>query len=137
MAGANTLNGRLPHVSTEMFSDEVALVSIAGVDRTIVQLDAFGWDIYDRIRGIIIDARDGKAPPDAISTKEFYSLVERVLPDTPKDDIWGTETKRGAINAELGGYILGLASKTLQAVEESVPKAEAPTGGRKRKPSSA
>lgn len=135
MAGSNG-NGTQEIDLEALYSRVAARVRIAGESRTVLQLDAAGWKIYDRIRDVVINARNGIAPPEGISTEEFYSLVAKCLPDTPRDVVWGSDTVQG-IPAEMGGHILGLASKTLQAVEESIPKAEAPTAGEVLTPSSA
>jgi hypothetical protein len=133
MSGSsNGANGKTP-INLDDLTTDAGTVIIDGEERRVVQLDGPGWLIYDRMRGIIVEAREGKAPPNPISTEEFYRLTERCLPDTPKDVVWGLTPSKA-------GIVIGIAAGTLESVEESAPKADAPTKGKTRKrrsPSSA
>jgi hypothetical protein len=132
MAGSTNGNGTAgrKRIDLDALPDDAGEMKIAGEWRRVVQLDGPGWEIYDRMRGIVQKAREGEAPPDALSTQEFYDLAARCLPDTPREIAWG-------MIASKAGLVIAMASSTLEAVEESVPKAEAPTEGETATPSSA
>ena len=125
MAGSN---GKTPF-NLDDFSDEAGHIVIKGVTYPVMQLDMPGWATYDRMRGIIIKARTGEAPPDAISTDEFYSLVQRVLPETPSEVVQG-------LTAGKAGMIIQIAANTLEAVADAGPKAEEPMEGAETLPPS-
>jgi hypothetical protein len=116
MTGSSNGNGKTP-INLDDLTTDAGTVIIGGQERRVVQLDGPGWLIYDRMRGIIVEARAGKAPPNPISTEEFYSLTERCLPDTPRDVVW-------ALTPSKAGIVIGIAAGTLDSVEQSAPKAE-------------